>query len=471
MSNKMKNNNVAKKENSNDVSGNTVIDLSSNNVNNTSNDSNASNDSNNSNTKKNTNQTNQTNQTNKTNNEYKEFDNNTIVEKDSLGLYNDVTNAANNLISNIRGKNPNSKQLGLVNNNNSNSNSNNNKDTKTYKGELNNSNSQNALNKNIDPEDVMLSKSVADVTKETRQQFFASASDLLVTQTALIFDKLLDLATYTTLGYHTMSKVTKEDLIDDLTQKRDVMVGVMKDPKGRKIVRDIAYVSAKILTVIIKAAEKPALEARDKLLNIIVSSADKITAKGVILMKNLVKIVPGIGDLYIIADNGIQMTKAATEMAKSSTKAANVTTKSFTEMAENVSKIQKPLNSDFEFLEKNLEDFNKLREKIRKNTQMPNIDETTQNLKRTIHDIGKKATTQLNDFRNSLISEKSKAKPMFGGKTMKRQKLKSKSRRKVKHLKSSLKNKYSLKSCMKTPGCNLRNAIRKTKKKCVKFDL
>ena len=476
MSNKMKNNNVAKKENSNDVSGNTVIDLSNNNVNNTSNDSNASNASNNSNTKKNT---------NKTNNEYKEFDNNTIVEKDSLGLYNDVTNAANNLISNIRGKKPNSKQLGLVNNNNSNSNSNNsnsnsnnsnsnsnnNKDTKTYKGELNNSNSQNALNKNIDPEDVMLSKSVADVTKETRQQFFASASDLLVTQTALIFDKLLDLATYTTLGYHTMSKVTKEDLIDDLTQKRDVMVGVMKDPKGRKIVRDIAYVSAKILTVIIKAAEKPALEARDKLLNIIVSSTDKITAKGVILMKNLVKIVPGIGDLYIIADNGIQMTKAATEMAKSSTKAANVTTKSFTEMAENVSKIQKPLNSDFEFLEKNLEDFNKLREKIRKNTQMPNIDETTQNLKRAIHDIGKKATTQLNDFRNSLISEKSKAKPMFGGKTMKRQKLKSKSRRKVKHLKSSLKNKYSLKSCMKTPGCNLRNAIRKTKKKCVKFDL
>ena len=379
------------------------------------------------------------------------------------------------MISTIRGKKPNSRQRGVLANNDVTNDSNSN--SLPYKGELNNSNSQNAISRNIDPEDIVLSKSVGEVTKEARQQLFSSASDLLVTQTALVFDKLLDLATYATLGYHSMSKVTKEDLIDDLTKKRDVMVGVMKDPKGRKIIRDIAYVSAKILAVIIKAVEKPAIEARDKLMNIVVSSSDKIVAKGVILMKNLVKIVPGIGDLYIIVDNGLQMTKAASEIGKSSTKAANVATKSFTDMAENVGKIQKPLNSDFTFLEKSMEDFNELREKIRKSTQMPNIDDTTQNLKRTIHDFGKKATNQLNNVRDSMVHDKSKATPIVGGKTMKRRSHKLKSRRKImhqkygKHHKKSMKNKTSLKSCMKTPGCNLRNAIRKTKKKCVKFDV
>lgn len=400
-------------------------------------------------------------------------DNDKLVNKDDLGLYNDVTNAANNFISTIRGKKPNSTQRGVISNNDKSNNDNNksNNDSKPFVGELNNSDSQDALKRNLDPEDVKLTKSLGEVTKETREQLFSSASDLFVTQTALVFDKLIDLATYATLGYHTMSKVTKEDLIDDLTKKRDVMVSVMKDPNGRKIIRDIAYVSAKILAVIIKAVEKPAIEARDRLMNIVVSSSDKIIAKGVILMKNLVKIVPGIGDFYIIADNGLQMTKAATEMAKSSTKAANVASKSFADMAENVGKIQKPLNSDFTFLEKSMEDFNELREKIRKSTEMPNIDESTQQLKRTMHDIGKKASAQMNSVRDSMVHSKSKATPMVGGKTMKKRKHNMKSRRKMKHKKSSFKNKHSLKSCMKTPGCNLRNAIRKTKKKCVKFDV
>ena len=413
-----------------------------------------------------------------------------IVEKDDLGLYNDVTNAANNFISTVRGKKPNSTQRLLTRNyDNKNNDDKNNDDkndddkndddknddkstneNKPYVGDLNDSNSQNALKRNLDPDDVKLTMSIGDVTKETREQLFSSASDLLVTQSALVIDKLIDLATYATLGYHTMSKVTKEDLIDDLTKKRDVMVGVMKDPKGRKVIRDIAYVSAKILAVIIKAVEKPAIEARDRLMNIVVSSSDKILAKGFILMKNLVKIVPGIGDFYIIADNGLQMTKAATEMAKSSTKAANVTTKSFATMAENVGKIQKPLNSDFTFLEKSMEDFNELREKIRKSTQMPNIDESTQHLKRTIHDIGKKASAQMNNVRNSMIHNKSKATPMVGGKTLKKYKRNMKSRRKI-YRKNSLKNKNSLKSCIKTPACNFRDVIRKTKKKCVKFDV
>lgn len=393
---------------------------------------------------------------------------NNVSEKDELDLYNDVTNAANNLISNIRGKKPNSTQRGIIYSNNNTNNTNSTIINAPYQGELNDTNSKNAINRNIDPEDVAMSKSVSEIAKETRQQFFSSASDLLVTQTALVFDKLLDVATYATLGYHSMSKVTKEDLIDDLTKKRDVMVGVMKDPKGRKIIRDIAYVSAKILTTIIKAIEKPAIEARDKLMNIIVSSSDKIIAKGVILMKNLVKIVPGIGDMYIIADNGLQMTKAASEAAKSGTKAANVTTKSFADMAENVSKIQKPLNNDFTFLEKSMDEFNELREKIRKNTQMPKIDETTQQLKRTISEIGTKATTQLKSLRDKLIEDKATSKPMTAGsKTLKKRRKLQSRKKKSKNTKSH----FSLKSCMKTPGCNIRNAVRKTKKKCVKFDL
>ena len=391
--------------------------------------------------------------------------NSKLISKDKLGLYNDIAGAANNLVNSIRGKKPNSTQRGILANTNNNMNNN----ETVYKGELGNNNSQNALERGIDPQDVMLSKSVGDVSKEAREQFFSSASDLLVTQTALVFDKLLDLATYATLGYHTMSKVTKEDLIDDLKKKRDVMVGVMKDPKGRKIVRDIAYVSAKMLAVIISAVEKPVIQARDKILNIVIASSDKIMAKGVILMKNLVKIVPGIGDIYILLDNGLQMTKAASEMVTSGTKAANIATQSFIDASESISKVQKPLNQDFKFLESSLEDFHKMREKIRKNTQLPDIDQTTQHLKRTIRDIGNESSKQIQQFRDKLIEDKSKNVPMTGGKTLKNYRRKTKSKR-IKGRKKS-KNMTTLKSCMKDPGCNLRKVLRKTKKKCVQFDL
>ena len=244
----------------------------------------------------------------------------------------------------------------------------------------------------------------------------------------------------------------------------------------------------KILAVVISAVEKPIIRARDKLLNIVVASSDKIASRGVILAKNLVKIVPGIGDMYIILDNGLQMMKAATELGKSGTKAANITTQTFSDAAQNFSKIQKPLNSDFAFLDSSMKDFNQLREKIRNQSKGYNIDESTQNLKKTIQDFGNQASSQINQLRNSLVTDKSKKRMNFsyGGKSKAKSSTKTRSnrmKRKINstkkhridknkfHKSSTMKIKGGIKSCMKNPGCKLRNLINKTKKKCVKFNL
>ena len=58
-------------------------------------------------------------------------------------------------------------QRGILANTNNNLNNN----ETIYKSELGNNNSQNALERGIDPEDVMLSKSVGDVSKEAREHF------------------------------------------------------------------------------------------------------------------------------------------------------------------------------------------------------------------------------------------------------------------------------------------------------------
>lgn len=127
---------------------------------------------------------------------------------------------------------------------------------------------------------------------------------------------VIDSLSMLSMGIQEIDKAEREELIKRLREKGIVLREVTNDPEVQEIVRETSKSVAKMIEIFVESTREPltrvAKKTFDQLKGSIINSIDEMADFG----KNIVKIIPGIGDAYIIIDNVLSVGKVGTNLAK-----------------------------------------------------------------------------------------------------------------------------------------------------------
>jgi hypothetical protein len=100
-----------------------------------------------------------------------------------------------------------------------------------------------------------------------------------------------------------LSKETIHESIQILNNKMNSVEVFLKSPEGQQVLRDLRGRLTILANEISKVASGPFKILTDSFLDLMMETGEKFIKKGSKLGKNVVKIVPGVGDAFIIAEN------------------------------------------------------------------------------------------------------------------------------------------------------------------------
>ena len=127
---------------------------------------------------------------------------------------------------------------------------------------------------------------------------------------------VIDSLSMVSLGIQEVDKETRDEIIRRLREKGIVLREISSDPEVQEIVRETSKSVAKIIEIFIQGTREPLTNLTQKTFNqlkgSILNSMDEMADFG----KNIVKIIPGVGDAYIIIDNVLSTAKVATNVAR-----------------------------------------------------------------------------------------------------------------------------------------------------------
>ena len=127
---------------------------------------------------------------------------------------------------------------------------------------------------------------------------------------------VIDSLSMLSMGIQEIDKVEREELIRRLREKGIVLREVTNDPEVQEIVRETSNSVAKMIEIFVESTREPltrvAKKTFDQLKGSVLNSLDEMADFG----KNIVKIIPGVGDAYIIIDNVLSTAKVATNVAR-----------------------------------------------------------------------------------------------------------------------------------------------------------
>jgi hypothetical protein len=100
-----------------------------------------------------------------------------------------------------------------------------------------------------------------------------------------------------------LSKETIHESIQILNNKMNSVEVFLKSQEGQQVLRELRGKLTILANEISKVASGPLKILTDSFLDLIMETGEKFIKKGSKLGKNVVKIVPGVGDAFIIAEN------------------------------------------------------------------------------------------------------------------------------------------------------------------------
>ena len=160
-------------------------------------------------------------------------------------------------------------------------------------------------------------ESIYNSTDGAFKKITKSIYNLATYKTAEIAVNIFDSLSLLTFGMQEISDAQREAIIKQVKQRRAVIEELSKDPEIQEIVLDISKSVVELLKIFIETAKDPELLnlSKDTMLAISNSMLDS-TNEMMNVGKNMVKIIPGIGDAYIIIDNVVTTAKWSTGFMK-----------------------------------------------------------------------------------------------------------------------------------------------------------
>ena len=251
-------------------------------------------------------------------------------------------------------------------------------------------------------------ENIASVTRKAGEKVYDSGSNLLITQFTLMLDKTIDLVTYFSLGYRSLNSVDKEEIINNLKGKRDMLMQIAFDPVGQQLVKDMSFALATIISEIIDAAGPPLSIAQQKLADNIGSGVDKVSARIMQSLRNMIRILPGAGDAFIIMENVFKIGQIATEMGKTAAKTSQTFANTYNDIREKT--IDNPIiKEQLDFFSNSTKEFQHLRNKIagKMGDDIPNkgSDDPDSQIKTGIKNTGKKFASDIDAATNQIQTQ------------------------------------------------------------------
>ena len=159
-------------------------------------------------------------------------------------------------------------------------------------------------------------KTLKEASRSALKKITDSVYNLASYKSAEAAVHVIDSLSMLSMGIQEIDKAEREELIKRLRQKGIVLREVIADPEVKEIVRTTSKSVAKMIEIFVESTREPltkvAKKTFDQLKGSILNSLDEMAEFG----KNIVKIIPGIGDAYIIVDNVLSVGKVGTNLAK-----------------------------------------------------------------------------------------------------------------------------------------------------------
>lgn len=213
--------------------------------------------------------------------------------------------------------------------------------------------------------DDLTDKTIPEVSKLSFFKIYDSTTNLLIAQFLYTIDKFIDLTSLYTLGYKNISSINKDEIVKNLEKKRVLFLKLSNDPSARKIIQDLSLAVAEVLKTIVDASAVPVGKAVNKITDALGNGVDRVSLRIMNSLKNTLRIVPGIGDAYIIIENLLNISKMATDSGLALTKTANAAS---TGIADSIQEITPQIKGQLNFLKQTAKEFETLRAKISKDT-------------------------------------------------------------------------------------------------------
>lgn len=306
--------------------------------------------------------------------------------------------------------------------------------------------------------DDLTDKTIPEVSKMSAYKIYDSTTNLLIAQFLYTIDKFIDLTSLYTLGYKNISSINKDEIVKNLEQKRVLFLKLSNDPTARKIIQDLSLAVAEVLKTVINASAKPVGKAVDKITEAVANGFDRVSLRIMNSLKNTIRIIPGVGDAYIIIENILNIGKMTTDSGLAITKTANAASSG---IAESIQEITPQIKGQINFLKQTAKEFETLRAKIAKDTvsglknasnfkppvnipklpeipdipSVPNLANETQKFKRGIKDSGDKIATNIDNAREKMFPNQKVGGARKKNKPNKKLRKKSKSNRSLKYKK------------------------------------
>lgn len=203
---------------------------------------------------------------------------------------------------------------------------------------------------------------VVDASRDAVTNITNAAIHFALTTGAVGLNRVLDIVSTAMLGLKDgLTMENKDEVLNKLEEKLVLMQYLANDEKSKKLIKKMFASLAIMVMDGSEAAREPLLKTFNDTVTSTVEGLNVAMRQASKFAKNAVKIIPGIGDAYIILDSALAIGIAVSGVGKVLAKNA----KTVTEQGDNaLTRIKEKLNPKLKKLEDNVDEINAIKEKI-----------------------------------------------------------------------------------------------------------
>ena len=163
-------------------------------------------------------------------------------------------------------------------------------------------------------------QSIYESSEGAFKKITKSVYNLATYKSAEVAVNIFDSLSLMTLGMQEISDTSRDEIVNKLKKKRDLLLELSKDPELQELVRETSMSVTDMLTIFIETSRDPVMKLSKETFDIMSEAVLDSLGEMMNFGKNLVKIIPGLGDAYIIVDNVLSTGKVATGMLNDNAK-------------------------------------------------------------------------------------------------------------------------------------------------------
>ena len=202
---------------------------------------------------------------------------------------------------------------------------------------------------------------IIDASRDATTNITNAAIHFAVTTGAVGLNKVLDIVSFTILGLENLNIENKEEILQQLEEKVILLQYLANDEKSKVLVKKLFGSLALMIMEGSEVAKEPLLRAFLNISKTTVKGVNSIMKSGTKFIKNAIKIIPVVGDAYIILDNILTLGAAGSRAGVMFAK--NAETLSYT--ADDVIKrVQSKIQPPVEDYENSMEEINRIRNNL-----------------------------------------------------------------------------------------------------------